>query len=70
GFGLGKKLKSGAYLELALGYLSTSLDIPGGTADVGNSLDPWKLIYSPYAGSHLKTDMEAYMFELSITQDF
>lgn len=70
GFGLGKKLQSGAYLELALGYLSTSLDIPGGTADVGNSLDPWKLIYSPYAGSHLKTDMEAYMFELSITQDF
>lgn len=70
GAGMGMTLKSGAVIDLGMGYLSSSLDIPGGTADVGNSLDPNKLIYSPFAGSHLKTDMSAYLLEFSITQDF
>lgn len=70
GAGMGLRLDSGAQLELAMGYMQSHLDIPGGTADLGNSLDPYKLIYSPYAGSNIETDLEAYLFELSITQAF
>jgi hypothetical protein len=70
GAGVGMNLQGGALLELGLGYLSSGLDMPGGTADVGNSLDQNKLIYSPYAGSNLKTSLSAYMFELSYTQSF
>ena len=70
GAGIGMKLRSGAVIDLAVGYLSSTLDMPGGTAEVGNSLDPMKLIYSPYAGSDLSTSLEAYMLEFSIVQDF
>lgn len=70
GAGLGMTLDSGAEIDLAMAYMKSSLDMPGGTADVGNSLDASKLIYSPYAGSDLKTDLEMILFEFSITQSF
>lgn len=70
GAGMSMLLQGGAQLELAMGYMQSTLDIPGGTADLGNSLDPRKLIYSPYAGSNIKTNLEAYLFEFSITQPF
>lgn len=70
GAGMGMKLQSGAVIEVAMGYMRSKMDIPGGTADLGNSLDANKLIYSPYAGSDIKTSLEAFLFEFSITQDF
>lgn len=70
GAGFGMKLASGAVIDFGVGYLTASLNMPGGTAEVGNSLDPWKLIYSPYAGSDLEVEMEAFMIEFSIVQDF
>ncbi|RLU01836.1 OmpP1/FadL family transporter [Ketobacter sp.] len=70
GAGFGMELASDAILEMAVGYMKSSLDMPGGTADVGNSLDASKLIYSPYAGSDLQVELETFMLELSFTQPF
>ncbi len=70
GAGFGMELDSDAILELAVGYMKSSLDMPGGTAEVGNSLDASKLIYSPYAGSDLQAELEMLVLEFSITQPF
>jgi len=70
GAGMGMKLDSDAVIEIGVGYMSSSLDMPGDTAEVGNSLDPSKLIYSPYAGSDLSVELEMFLLEFSITQPF
>ncbi|MBA55077.1 MAG: hypothetical protein CMK89_11535 [Pseudomonadales bacterium] len=70
GAGFGLELDSDAIVEMAVGYMKSSLDMPGGTADVGNSLDASKLIYSPYAGSDLQVELEMFVLELSFTQPF
>lgn len=70
GAGIGMEFENGAVIDFALGYMSSGLDMPGGTADVGNSLDPSKLIYSPYAGSDIEVELTMYLMEFSITQNF
>jgi len=70
GAGIGMEFDNGAVIDFALGYMSSELDMPGGTADVGNSLDPSKLIYSPYAGSDIEVELTMYLMEFSITQKF
>ena len=70
GAGFGMELDNDAIVEVAVGYMKSSLDMPGGTADVGNSLDASKLIYSPYAGSDLQVELEMFVLELSFTQPF
>ncbi|MCP4710803.1 MAG: hypothetical protein GY869_19430, partial [Planctomycetes bacterium] len=61
GAGIGMEFDNGAVIDFALGYMSSELDMPGGTADVGNSLDPSKLIYSPYAGSDIEVELTMYL---------
>ncbi|MCK5792909.1 MAG: outer membrane protein transport protein [Ketobacter sp.] len=70
GAGLGLKLDSDAVIEVGIGYMKSSLEMPGGSAQVGNSLDPSKLIYSPYAGSDLNVELEMFLLEFSISQPF
>ena len=70
GAGFGMELDNDAIVEVAVGFMKSSLDMPGGTAEVGNSLDASKLIYSPYAGSDLQVELEMFMLELSFTQPF
>ena len=70
GAGFGIELDNDAIVEMAVGYMKSSLDMPGGSAEVGNSLDASKLIYSPYAGSDLQVELEMLMLELSYTQPF
>ncbi len=70
GTGMGLKLSSGAKLDFALGYFSTSVNMPGGTSDLGNSTNPLLVIYNPYAGTDIKSKMTAILFEFSYAQTF
>lgn len=71
-FGLGceYKLEEQSVMNLAFGYFMSKLDMPGGSSPLGNSLDQRILIYNPYQGTNIKTDLSAYLVEFSYRQRF
>ena len=70
GAGVGMQLQSGAQMDIALGYFASTMDMPGGTSRLGNSTDPYLMIYNPYAGTDIKADLTVYLIELSYSQQF
>lgn len=70
GAGFGMKLEGGAVVDFGVGYMNAKLDMPGNTSPVGNDLDPLNVIYNPYAGTDIKSNLDVFLLEVSIRQDF
>lgn len=70
GTGFGLKMQSGATMDLGVGYFHSALNMPGGTSPLGNDTNPFNVIYNPYSGSDIKTDLSFYMLEFSYRQYF
>lgn len=70
GLGWEYKLEAQSFMNFAFGYFASKLDMPGGSSPLGNSLDQRLLIYNPYQGTNIKTDLSAYLLEFSYRQRF
>lgn len=68
GLGLGYQLTSGSIMELGVGYFSSKLSIPACSSKLGNSCNDSQVIYNPYRGTDIDTDLKAYLIEFSIQQ--
>lgn len=71
GVGFEYKMPEGQILEMALGYMTASADVPANTSTNANSTNDYKnFIYNPYAGTDFKTSASAAMVELSYSAYF
>ncbi len=70
GVGFGWQPNQRTTVDMALGYFSTSVFMPGGSSELGNSTNPLLVIYNPYAGTDVTADMTAIMLEFSYVQHF
>ena len=58
-------------LEVGVGYMTASADVPAGSSTNANSSDHFNnFIYNPYAGTDFSSSAKAYLFELSYTAPF
>ena len=58
-------------LEVGVGYMTASADLPAGSSTNANSSDHFNnFIYNPYAGTDFSSSAKAYLFELSYTAPF
>ncbi|MBA56731.1 MAG: aromatic hydrocarbon degradation protein [Pseudomonadales bacterium] len=58
-------------LEVGVGYMTASADVPAGSSTNANSSDHFNnFIYNPYAGTDFSSSAQAYLFELSYTAPF
>lgn len=58
-------------LEVGIGYVKASADVPAGSSTNANSSDHFNnFIYNSYAGTDFSSSMNAYLFELSYTAPF
>ena len=70
GTGFGYKTKSGAVMDVAVGYFSNKLNMPSGTSPLGNDTDPMNFIYNPFFGTDVKTNLSTLLFEFSYSKEF
>ncbi|MCG8313753.1 MAG: outer membrane protein transport protein [Pseudomonadales bacterium] len=71
GFGFSYHLAHDELWELGFGYVHASADVPANASTNANSNDDWNnFIYNPYAGTDFKSNMNAYLVELSYTASF
>lgn len=71
GAGFEYRMGEGRILELAVGYLRASANVPANTSTNANSTDDWNnFIYNPYAGTDFKSRANAYLMELSVQAPF
>lgn len=71
GFGFEWRLPGKRLLEMGIGYLHASANVPAGTSTNGNSSDHFNnFIYNPYAGTDYASEVNAYLLEMSFTAPF
>ena len=70
GAGMGFVMEGGGQMDFSLGYFASSMNMPGGTSRLGNSTDPYLMIYNPYAGTDIEANLTVYLVEFSISQPF
>lgn len=70
GAGLGFNLQDGGQFDLSFGYFASDMNMPGGTSKLGNSTDPYLMIYNPYAGTDIDAKLTVYLVELGYKQQF
>jgi len=71
GFGVEWKVAGSKTLELAVGYMHASADVPAGTSSNANSSDHFNnFIYNPYAGTDFSSEVNAYLLEMSYSAPF
>lgn len=70
GAGVGMQLGKHSSIDLALGYFASTMSMPGGTSKLGNSTDPFLMIYNPYAGTDIEASLSVYLIEFSYSQLF
>lgn len=68
GFGFGYQLRSNSILEFGVGYFSSKLSIPACSSKLGNSCNDSQVIYNPYRGTDIDTELSAFLVEFSIQQ--
>ena len=70
GAGFGYQLKKGTDIDFALGYFSSSLEMPACTSQIGNSCDGRQVIYNPYVGQDITADLNVFLVEFMYQQQF
>lgn len=61
----------GQILEVGVGYVIATSDVPANASTNVNSTDDWNnFIYNPYAGTDIKSKVEAFLVELSYSAYF
>lgn len=70
GLGFGYQRDNASVLEMTLGYFASDVHMPGGSSALGNSTDPAKVIYNPYAGQDIDAAVRAYLLEASYRTAF
>lgn len=65
GFGVGMQLQESAYLDIGMGYFTSTTTMKGGESRLGNSTDPLLVIYNPYAGTDITAELTTFLLELS-----
>jgi long-subunit fatty acid transport protein len=69
--GFGLQLPGDQLLDVGVGYMVASADVPAGGSTNANSSDHFNnFIYNPYAGTAFSSEASAYLFELSYTAPF
>lgn len=68
--GFGYELDRFTRLEVALGYLKSSFDIPAGVSKNANGTKAGDVVYNPYAYLDLAGSTNAYIFTLSYDERF
>lgn len=70
-FGFEWLLPEDQVLEVGVGYMIASADVPAGSSTNANSSDHFNnFIYNPYAGTAFSSEATAYLLELSYTAPF
>lgn len=71
GAGFEYRMGKGRILELGIGYVIATSDVPANASTNVNSTDDWNnFIYNPYAGTDIKSKVEAFLVELSYSAYF
>ncbi len=65
GLGFSYQWDKDSLIDVGMGMLQSSVDIPSGSSSNLNSRDPKDIIYTPYSGYDAKTEITAYLFEFS-----
>jgi len=68
--GFGYKLENGGEVDFGLGYFTSKVDMPGGTSRLGNSLNPYLVIYNPFPGTDVTADLKVLLAEFSYRRAF
>lgn len=68
--GIGYKVNGGGVLDLAIARFTSKVEIPGGTSTMGNSLNPYLIIYNPFPGTDIKTETSFLLLELGYRTEF
>lgn len=70
GLGFGYQMPKGSVIDVALGYFSSDISMDAEESDFGNTTNPYKVIYNPYAGTDIDASVDAYLVELSYSSSF
>lgn len=71
GAGFEYRMGKGQILEVGVGYVIATSDVPANASTNVNSTDDWNnFIYNPYAGTDIKSKVEAFLVELSYSAYF
>ncbi|CBL45998.1 Hypothetical protein HDN1F_24150 [gamma proteobacterium HdN1] len=70
GAGFEYVMKDNSVMNFSIGYFASSIDMPGGTSRLGNSMDQRLVIYNPFQGTDIKADLSSYLVEYSYRQQF
>lgn len=71
GAGFEYRMKGGRVMEMAIGYMKASADVPANSSTNANSSDDWNnFIYNPYAGTDFSSQVEAFLLEFSLLAPF
>lgn len=69
--GFGYLFSKESSLDFALGYYHSSANIPAGSSTNGNSMDVMNnILYNPYSGLGIKTEISAFLMETSFNWQF
>lgn len=69
--GLGYKWSADQHIDLAVGMFRANANIPAGTSTNSNSMDVYNnILYNPYSGLDIKTQVSAYFMELNYRFQF
>ena len=70
GVGFGYKTGSDGQFDFSLGYMHTAVHMPPNSSHVGNNESPQEIVYNPYPGQDINTDLSSYLLEMSYSQQF
>lgn len=68
GMGFGYKWKKGFDIDFGVGYFTSSLEMPACTSKLGNSCNSSQVIYNPYIGTDIDSDLSAFLVEFMFKQ--